>query len=134
MLDSRFWDKVEKTDSCWNWTGSDRREGYGCFGFNGKTEQSHRLSYEDVKGKIAEGLQIDHLCRNRKCVNPNHLEAVTHRENTLRGNNFIAQNARKTHCIRGHEFTPENTYIRPKEKGRDCNQCIKLRHHVKKIR
>lgn len=133
MLDNRFWSKVEKTNSCWNWTASDRGEGYGCFGFKGKIEQSHRLSYEDSKGKIPEGLQIDHLCRNRKCVNPDHLEAVTHRENTLRGNNFIAQNAKKTHCIHGHPFNEENTIIRKNQKGRDCKQCNKLRLSIRRL-
>lgn len=130
MLDSRFWSKVEKTSTCWNWTASDRGEGYGCFWFNGKNHQSHRLSYENSKGKITSELEIDHLCRNRKCVNPEHLDAVTKRDNILRGIGIGAINSRKTHCIHGHEYTPENTYIRKNQKGRDCRQCNKLRSFI----
>lgn len=106
----RFWSKVEKTDSCWNWTGS-LRNGYGLFRFNGKIQSAHRVSFELIKGKIPKGLELDHLCRNPSCVNSDHLEPVTGKENNARSDSLPAKNARKTHCKYGHEFTPENTYI-----------------------
>ena len=123
----RFWSKVEKTDFCWNWTAT-TSSGYGTFKINKKTNLSHRLSYEDFYGKIPKGLQIDHLCRNKRCVNPEHLEAVTSRENTMRGNNITAVNARKTHCKYGHKFTEENTYLFDSKEGkkRCCRICRRI--------
>ena len=118
----RFWSKVEKTDTCWLWTASKNHNGYGIFDINGKTQRAHRLSYELYKGKIPDGLQIDHLCRVRHCVNPDHLEAVTRKENILRGICFSAINKRKTHCYKGHEFTKDNTYINPSG-SRRCIIC-----------
>lgn len=118
----RFWSKVEKTDSCWNWLGS-KVDGYGKFWLNGKTIRVHRLSYEMIKGKIPNGLQIDHLCRNRRCVNPDHLETVTSQENTLRGDTIIRKNKEKTHCPQGHEYTKENTIIDKDKNGRECRIC-----------
>ena len=122
----RFWSKVKKTDYCWEWTASLRR-GYGQFSLNGKQITAHRFSYELVNGKIPKELELDHLCRNHSCVNPDHLEAVTHRENILRGETLQAINARKTHCIQGHEFTPENTY-----QDKSYRQCKICRHEYQK--
>lgn len=107
---------------CWIWTGSLNTYDYGKFWLNNKTVQSHTVSYNYWKGKIPKGLQLDHLCRNRQCCNPNHLELVTSLENTKRGRNH---NSEKTHCINGHEFTDKNTYI--KNDRREYRKCSSTR-------
>lgn len=81
----RFWSKVDKTDTCWLWTGSGNPGGYGLFLSNGKNQSAHRYSYKLHKGEIPAGLYLDHLCRVPACVNPDHLEPVTNRENGIRG-------------------------------------------------
>src|SRR5580698_2584776 len=86
----RFWRLVEKTESCWNWKGG-KTNGYGCFQIAKVNFRAHRLAYELLRGPIPTGLHLDHLCRNRSCVNPDHLEPVTQRENTLRGEGIAAQ-------------------------------------------
>ena len=112
----------EPNTGCWLWVGTTSPNGYGRFWSKGRLAYAHRHAYERWVGPIPDGLQLDHLCRVRCCVNPGHLEAVTCRENLLRGETFQAANAAKTHCIRGHEFTPENTHVR-KGGGRDCRTC-----------
>lgn len=135
-LPGRFWEKVNKTDSCWLWTAYTSHNGYGRFMYERKVEAAHRLSYIDRHGEIPDGLEIDHLCRVRHCVNPDHLEAVTRQVNVRRGlvpsiasAQFTAFNLKRhserTHCKRGHEFTPENTRVSPT--GRECKACKVVR-------
>ena len=118
----RLWSKVDKSGDCWIWTGSVTSGGYGSLLWNGRARQAHQVVYELLVGPIPDGLELDHLCRVRHCVNPSHLEPVTRRENVRRGVSPVAVNARKTHCKRGHEFTLENTYARP-DGARVCITC-----------
>lgn len=134
----RFLKKVLSTKTCWIWEGSKHTDGYGLFTVNGKRLRAHRYSYEYFKGNIPEKLVIDHLCRNRACVNPIHLELVSIRENIMRGEGLSAQNARKTRCKRGHDFNEENTILVYKKTHRErwCRVCQKAkdiaRYHRKK--
>jgi hypothetical protein len=110
---------------CWEWRGYLNDHGYGQIGVDGVSVYAHRWSYEHFIGPIPAGKQIDHLCRNRKCCNPAHLEAVTPLVNNRRGESPWSVNARKTHCIRGHEFTQANTYVN-KHGWRSCRQCMRI--------
>jgi hypothetical protein len=119
-LEERFWSKVEKTDECWNWTGNTSR-GYGRFAeSHTHFVQAHRFAYELIRGSIPAGLVLDHLCRNRRCVRPEHLEPVTLRENVLRGDGPTAQRARQSHCIQGHSL--DDAYV-TQEGYRQCRTC-----------
>jgi len=127
----RFLEKISVSDDgCWNWTACKDRYGYGQFSFEGKTKLAHKILYEQYKGKIPKELQIDHLCRNRKCVNPLHLETVPNRENIMRGIGITSINAKKTHCIHGHEFTAQNTIIKivKNRKQRNCKTCYYIQN------
>jgi hypothetical protein len=124
-FEARVWAKVNKTDTCWLWTGALLREGYGQIGYtmDGVVTRwlAHRLVYTMIKGEIPKGLTLDHLCRVRSCVNPDHLEPVTLKVNLLRGEGVGALNARKTACKRGHPFDAENTYVWNGK--RICREC-----------
>jgi hypothetical protein len=115
---------VDKTRTCWLWTGHCDPCGYGVFQDGDRKIGAHRWSHMAFSGPIPDDMEIDHLCRERSCVNPDHLEVVTHAENIRR-----AAPATKGRCVNGHEYTPENTYIRPgKAEGRrDCRACIRER-------
>ena len=111
----------EDKRGCWVHQGV-TKQGYGVSRIGGKYRNSHRLFFELVIGPVPKGFVLDHLCRNRACRNPTHLEIVTERLNILRGNGAGAVNARKSHCINGHEFTLENTY--PYNDYRSCRKCM----------
>lgn len=124
--EERFWSQVARSDGCWLWTGSTASQGrYGRFGAGGRVLPAHRFAYELLVGPIPDGYDIDHLCRTTLCVRPDHLEAVTHHENVMRGTSKQAQNARKTHCPQGHPYDAVNTYIQPSTGGRLCITCNK---------
>lgn len=126
-MQERFWSKVDKTNlsGCWLWLAGKNNHGYGRFSINNKYERAHRVAYELVKGPIAEGVTLDHLCRNPACVNPDHLEPVTHRENVLRGKAPPAIHAKKTHCPNGHPLEGENLAKWDLAHGqRKCKICI----------
>lgn len=120
----RFWRKVERTSACWLWRGSTRpwrSAAYGWF-WCGRGVAAHRFSYETFVGSVPAGFVIDHLCRNTLCVNPAHLEAVTERENILRGTSFSARNAAKVQCANGHPLSGRNLGIR-RGRWRRCRAC-----------
>jgi len=113
---------------CWLWQGYvDKRTGYPYMTVESKSWRSHRWFYEQLVGPIPEGLTLDHLCRVRHCVNPDHMDPCPAGENAMRGNNWSAKNARKTHCVNGHEFTEENTYRRIGSNHRVCRTCCRDR-------
>lgn len=120
----RFWENVSKTKSCWEWTAS-LSEGYGQFLIDYKHKLAHRLSYEWIKGPIQNGKNLHHLCRNRKCVNPDHLKQVTIRENILMSKSIAAENSQKTHCRNGHELSGNNVAIYGTR--RQCRICYAQR-------
>lgn len=140
--EARFWSRVAKADGCWLWTAGTHRSGYGVFSVRKKRIYAHRFAYEALVGAIPDGLVLDHECHNkdadcaggggclhRRCVNPAHLRAVTHRENSLSGKSVWAVNARKTHCPQGHPYSEENTIVHPVGRNtvRVCRICLAAR-------
>jgi hypothetical protein len=129
-FEERFWDRVDKTPTCWVWTGGvmSGRHQYGRVHVGAaKYRPAHRVAYEMLVGPIPEGLDLDHLCRNRVCVNPAHLEPVTNHENILRGTGPTAINARKTHCKRGHPLNGDNLVALRNSNERKCRICHRAR-------
>ena len=127
----RFWPKVDATGDCWEWTATRDKDGYGKFreGSTGsRNVMAHRWAWEALVGPIPSGMEVDHMCYHRCCVNPDHLRIVTQMEN-IQGRRFSAAQAEslKTECPKGHPYTPENTILRPKRKpgqfGRVCRIC-----------
>jgi hypothetical protein len=110
---------------CWVWTASRDGKGYGQISVDRRPRRAHRVIYELLVGPPPRGTELDHLCRVKLCVNPKHLQPVTHRTNVLRGKAPTAINAVKTHCPQGHEYTPENTYHYPKTGWRHCRVCLR---------
>lgn len=131
-VEKRFWAKVDKDgplfgDSpCWIWTACKQPNGYGKFGLNYKTKLAHRVAYELLIGAIPEGMTVDHLCFNRACVNPLHMDICPMGVNTGRSPHTLSgMNIRKSHCVHGHEFTESNTRL---YKGiRYCMTCTRSR-------
>lgn len=123
----RFMAKIHYADNgCWEWTSALNRAGYGVLNIKGKVVLAHRFSFLNAGNTIPPNTELDHLCRNRKCVNPAHLEPVSHHINILRGESPVAKYARNTHCPKGHEFTPDSTYIAPGRNDRQCRICRKI--------
>lgn len=125
---------VVDANGCWNYTGSRTAGGYGMIRERRRPIYVHRLMYEALVGPIPEGLQIDHLCRNRACCRPSHLEPVTNAVNGLRGESLPAQNARKTHCPQGHPYDEANTLQGRSRRGRHCRTCNRERGRASYIR
>jgi hypothetical protein len=140
-LSERFWKYVDKNGlipatrpelgPCWIWLANISPEGYGRIGDEERnTIYAHRVAYELLKGPIPKGYTLDHLCRNRACPNPDHLEPVTQTVNKLRGESPAARCARQTHCVHGHEFNAKNSYFRGFM--RQCKLCCINRAYLRR--
>lgn len=125
-FEDRFWPKVDITGFCWLWNAATDKAGYGVVNLGGgKVNRAHRVAYELLVGPIPAGLHLDHLCRVRRCLNPDHLEPVTPRVNMARGFAPMAIAARTLTCKRGHSL--QDAYLRPDNGGRQCRACIQIR-------
>ena len=124
----RFWSKVEKTDGCWIWRGTKDWKGYGDFMIRKKHHRAHKLAYELLVGSVPENRVLDHLCRNRGCVNPAHLEPVTNTENIRRG----VRKTLQTHCKRGHPLEGDN--LRPLKLKKGVRECVTCHRQHQRLR
>ncbi len=127
-----FWRKVNQSGRCWIWLGTVLPSGYGRFMVKGVGYlMAHRVSFTLCKHPILPTLALHHICRNRQCVNPDHMEPMTLSENTHRGRSVSVVNGKKTHCLNGHKFTKETTRLKRKRNGlisRECRVCDRARH------
>lgn len=122
-LPPRFWAKVREheTSGCWIWIAALNPSGYGQYHHDGRCRTAYRVAYEAIIGGVPAGLELDHTCRQRSCVNPSHLEAVTHAVNMERSLPF--RRPPPTHCPNGHEFAPGTTYTERRQNGRSARRC-----------
>jgi hypothetical protein len=139
MLPTRFWIRVTKTTDCWLWSAATTGAGYGAVWMDGRLRLAHKVAWEDENGPVPDGMELDHECRNTRCVRPSHLEPVTHQVNVQRGRAGERQSS-KTRCSKGHELTPANTYVYPatakRAARRECRACRKAYmadHHSRKV-
>lgn len=136
-LPERFWSKVVKAENgCWIWTAATHPNGYGKLGFEKRSWYSHRFAYTRLRGPIVQTL--DHLCRQKACVNPEHLEDVSLKENILRSDsipNAAALRKARTHCLKGHPYTPGSFRVNPADGARICRICARMadRKHKDKL-
>lgn len=138
----RFWSKVDRNGPtpatrpglgpCWQWLAGLTAQRYGGFHpTKGTFVLAHRYAYELTVGPIPAGLVVDHLCRNRACVNPDHLEPVSNEENLRRGAGYALRNGMRNECRNGHEYTPENTYVDPTKGTVRCRKCARIRDRAR---
>src|SRR3972149_166160 len=121
---TRFIEKYRRTETCWQWTGTHTDTGYGKVFMDRRLWQAHRAAYVLYIGPIPDGLDIDHLCENKGCVNPEHLRPLDHRTNVLRGNHLFARRSRMTVCEKGlHDLPPANTIPENNGVNRRCREC-----------
>lgn len=131
MIPANVESKIDRTGDCWLWTGAQMRNGYGHVWVDGRCKAAHRVVYEALVEPILEGMELDHVCRVRRCVNPAHLEVVTHAENLTRGEGFIGRQSRQTHCKRGHPLSGSNLYRwKNKRQCRACRSAAMRRFHA----
>jgi hypothetical protein len=124
-ISERIWQYIKKEEFCWRWVYALDVQGYGALKVSNKSKKAHRVVYELLRGPIPENMTLDHLCKNRWCVNPDHMDIVTSGENALRGNGPFAKNKRKTHCKYGHEFVPENIRPTVDKRGNVNRSCLR---------
>ncbi|QFP96863.1 hypothetical protein SEA_MCKLOVIN_2 [Gordonia phage Mcklovin] len=126
-LPPRFWDKVAISPTgCWEWTASTNHHGYGHFRADGQMSLAHRVAFTALVGDVPCDRQLDHLCRVRSCVNPDHLQLVSPRANSLRGTGVAARNAAKPRCSRGHPLSGDNVRYRVSGGRRRCRECERI--------
>lgn len=132
-LPSTFWAKVQvAADGCWLWTAALNSRGYPCFGIRGRSQLAHRVAYWTLVAPIPAGMEMDHLCRVPRCVNPAHLEPVTREENLRRAMEVNLP----THCPQGHPYDESNTYVKHRWDGRinrTCRTCVSAARAARRL-